>query len=169
MGKYYNVNEKNEVTIESLKFKDYYAMEFNDAIQNSDIILLPFENYREKYEILYPENTREFFMYIKDKKINVEIPCSDEQYREIQLHCSNIELASMIFNVALLPIVINLISSFIYDILKNKGKEDKEKTNVKFKLYSEDKKNKKTVEIEYDGPASEISKVMEEVDKIVNK
>ena len=154
--------EDSDITFESVYEKPYIPFEYIDDIKKANLLLLPEENFRQEGDILFPENTREFFEYIvgeNNPSIKADITVSDEDFQRIELHSAEIDVATIIVNYVILPLAINLVSTFLYDQVKKFRRERKD-TTAKVKIIVEDIKTKKSKKIYYKGPVEGINKVL---------
>ena len=123
------VEYDNGIPLEDIKTKNYFSPECD--IDNVDVLLLPYEHFRGGYNILFSEYATEILRYLNNtKQIKADAPCSDEDFKEIELHDAVIDLGIFLLSGVVLPIFLNLISSFLYDKIKNKG-EDANKVEAK--------------------------------------
>jgi hypothetical protein len=84
-----------------------------EAARAADVILVPWENFRENKPALFPQGTgdlfRELSKALADKKIAIAIDQS--KYEEVALHAEATRLATLFVTFVALPFVINLLSS----------------------------------------------------------
>lgn len=159
------------INFKTIRNKDYYPMKYDDNLKNANILLIPFENFREGYKILFSETTKEFFNYLKeagDENIKPDVVCLDEDFKEIELHNADIIITSMLISNMVLPFLINLLSSFVYNKLTNIAQEPRS-ANVKFELYINNSSKSSTTKVKYNGPASEIERTLKQVNKMMNE
>lgn len=143
--------------------KKYIPSEYLDEIKKANLLIVPNENFRKKGDVLFPETTREFFEYIQDHpndEIVADIAISDDNFQRIELHSAVIEVATIIVNVVVLPVAINMISNYLYDLIKKYHRKP-EDTSARLKIISEETKTKKTKIISYEGPVSEVKETLE--------
>lgn len=127
--------EKEKLEVKEIKFNmDIYLQNYirdknlKAAVKNADIILLPYNNFREVQGPIFAEENIRFYDYLfanaKNKK--VEICVEEDDYKEIALHDELINLGIIFLNGLLLPI----ISGLILDYIKNKRGNRKSKVKV---------------------------------------
>lgn len=153
----------SDLTFEKIYEKKYIPSEYLDEIKKANLLIVPNENFRKKGDVLFPETTREFFEYIQDHpndEIVADIAISDDNFQRIELHSAVIEVATIIVNVVVLPVAINMISNYLYDLIKKYHKKP-EDTSARLKIISEETKTKKTKIISYEGPVSEVKETLE--------
>ena len=153
----------SDLTFEKIYEKKYIPSEYLDEIKKANLLIVPNENFRKKRDVLFPETTREFFEYIQDHpndEIVADIAISDDNFQRIELHSAVIEVATIIVNVVVLPVAINMISNYLYDLIKKYHRKP-EDTSARLKIISEETKTKKTKIISYEGPVSEVKETLE--------
>lgn len=153
----------SDLTFEKIYEKKYIPSEYLDEIKKANLLIVPNENFRKKGDVLFPETTREFFEYIQDHpndEIVADIAISDDNFQRIELHSAVIEVATIIVNVVVLPVAINMISNYLYDLIKKYHRKP-EDTSARLKIISEETKTKKTKIISYEGPFSEVKETLE--------
>ena len=153
----------SDLTFEKIYEKKYIPSEYLDEIKKANLLIVPNENFRKKGDVLFPETTREFFEYIQDHpndEIVADIAISDDNFQRIELHSAIIEVATIIVNVVVLPVAINMISNYLYDLIKKYHRKP-EDTSARLKIISEETKTKKTKIISYEGPVSEVKETLE--------
>lgn len=125
-------------------------------IQQSNLLLIPYTNFRGKDGVFFPETTTEFFDYLQENSpANVipDIMASDEDYSKLELHSALVTVASFIVTAVALPIAVNLVSDFLHDLCqKHSRKPDELSAEVNIYVDMKDKSTK----ITYKGPVSGI-------------
>ena len=158
-----NVSDSN-ITFEQIYEKEYLPDEYINDIKKANLLIIPNENFREKGDVLFPETTREFFEYIKEHAedgLVADIAISDEGFQRIELHSAVIEVAKIIIQSGILPIVTNLISSFLYDLIQKYHRKPEE-TSAKVQIIIEETETKKSKKITYEGPVSGIKDALDQ-------
>ena len=105
-----------------------------------------------------------FFDFIREfpnDKIIADIAISDEDFKRIELHSAVIEVAPIIVQRIVFPIALNIISSFLYDLVK-KYRRKPEDTSAKVQIITEETATKKSKKITYEGPVSGIKEVLDQ-------
>jgi hypothetical protein len=84
-----------------------------EAARAADVMLVPWENFRENKPALFPQGTgdlfRELSKVLADR--NIEIAIDQANYEEIALHADATRIATLFVTFVALPLVINLLSS----------------------------------------------------------
>lgn len=161
-----NVSD-SEITFEKIYEKDYIPQEYIDDIKNANFLLIPNNSYYEEGCLLFPETTRDFFDFVreqKDERIIADIAISDEDFQCIELHSAIIEVAKVIVQWGVLPIVTSMIASFLYELVK-KYHRNPEETSAKVQIITEETKTKKSKQITYEGPVSGIKDALDQATK----
>lgn len=151
-----------EDTFEDIYQKEYIPAEYIDDIKKANCLFIPDENFRGEGETLFPETTRQLFDYFKENEqenLITDIAVSDEGFKKIELHSATINIATMIVEYGVLPIVTGLISAFLYDLVK-KYHRKKEDTTANVKLIVQETKRKKSKKIIYRGPVEGIEEAL---------
>ena len=126
------------------------------------VVIVPTNFQREDVIVSFPAGTIGFYRFIQENFADdyvVEISSKDEDYTELALHSTDIFLPAIyVTSNVVLPIIINVISSYVSKLLSNK-KSDNEDSIVDSTIHYEDENGKK-VAIEYKGPASTFESVV---------
>ena len=157
----------SDVKFEKIYKKEYIPTEYLDDIKKANLLIIPNENFRDEGDVLFPETTREFFDFIREfpnDEIIADIAISDEDFKRIELHSAVIEVAPIIVQTIVLPIALNIISSFLYDLVK-KYRRKPEDTSAKVQIITEETATKKSKKITYEGPVSGIKEVLDQAAK----
>ncbi len=155
-----------DVTFETLKKKSYYSE--SEASKDANVFIIPEEHLRDGYDILFFENTKNLLRALNDHgDIKADVPCSEEDFKEIELHSGLLELGTFLVTSFIFPIFVNLVSSFIYDLIK-KNDDDPKKVKARLKV-NVDKKNGKSIKFEYKGPASTFNSSMKKIEEILEE
>ena len=151
--------KNTEVTFEKIFKEDYIPKEYEDEIKHSNILLIPSKTFRDKNILYFPEGTKDFFQYIKERedgKTNIEISISDEKFNELELHSDIVRIATIIIKDFILSVAINLISDYLKNKLK---KENKSSKKVEVELNMIIQKKNKSLEINYRGSVKDFEKI----------
>lgn len=157
----------SDVTFEKIYKKEYIPTEYLDDIKKANLLIIPNENFRDEADVLFSETTREFFDFIREfpnDEIIADIAISDEDFKRIELHSAMVEVAPIIVQTIVLPIALNIISSFLYDLVK-KYRRKPEDTYAKVQIITEETATKKSKKITYEGPVSGIKEVLDQAAK----
>lgn len=135
-----------------------------DKTDISDILVLP-KKFSDK-EYYYAQETIDFVKFCREQDDKHQIDILDNEDVMVRsLHSADIWLPVIwISQNILLPIVIGLISSYIYDKIKGRGKEP---TTVDVTIQINDKKKGINKSIHYSGDAKTFKEVFDKID--INK
>jgi hypothetical protein len=165
--------EESKITIEdSDKAKNEFTHRegIDDTLQaeldKADVLILPKRNFRPEVPLCFPERTGEIFKFLETEfaKMNksIGLAVSDDEYKEIELHDFWIYLPTMyIQSQVVLPLIINLLSNWIYDKFA-KHPAVKEEPKVKFSAIIETAKGNK--EIKFEGDNKSFKQLMDKIE-----
>lgn len=152
------------VSFDEIYKKSWFPNEIADEVKKANVLIIPTDYNNDYADVVFPEMTSDFLSYIRQIE-NGEVVCdiaiSDDNFRRTEKHSALIEMAPVIVSSGIVPIVINMISSYLYDLV-SRYRRTPEDTSAKVKIFAEETKIKKTVKIEYEGPVCEVKDVMEE-------
>lgn len=134
--------------------RDEIDATLREKLNKADVLLLPAINFREGVPFCFPERTGEIFKFLETElaKSNhtIELAVSDDEYKEIELHDWWVYLPSfLIENQVFLPMIVNLLSSWVYDKF-SKTPVAKEEPKVKFSATVKTKQGYKKIIFEGD-------------------
>lgn len=153
-----------DISFEQIYNKDYIPKDYIEEIKKANLLILPYESFRDEGEILFPETTRDFFEYIKENtedNIVADIAISDENFQLIELHSAVIEVATIIVQILVLPVATSMIASFLYELVKKHHRKP-EDTSAKVQIIAEETETKKSKIILYEGPVSGIKDALDQ-------
>lgn len=167
-------DEKSKLQISdaTVSFVDIYqktnlSPELLEKIKTADILLLPYADFRGYQNCLFPEQTYQFFTHLmkeaKKQSLSVDLAVSDEDYKEIELHADVVNLADIIIQWVLFPVVINMISSYLYDLVQQRKK--KMKANIKITV----EKSGKARTVNFEGDIESFERAMKNLDETIFK
>lgn len=140
--------------------RPYVSDELRHQITGANLLLVPRE-YLEEETPVFPSGTASFFKYLnseaKRNGLEAEVCISDEDYQELAEHFDLLVIAGVVVTVAIAPIATGIIANYIYDIF---GKRRLENGKVKATMLIEIEGDRKTFELDYDGPAKEYKNTM---------
>ncbi|ABK61353.1 hypothetical protein [Clostridium novyi] len=158
-----DVND-NEITFKDIYNKDYFPIEYESQIKRANVLLIPIEKFKDYNSPVFPEGTQEFFEYIKEKSVGTklvpDICISDNNYKELELHSSVINLCEIIVKQAVLSIITSMIGSYFYEKLKQTKDTIRGTVKITVECDGESKK------IQFEGNIEDFERT---VDSISNK
>ena len=129
--------------------------ELQNNLRAASVVIVPTDLGREHEGPVFPNTTREVYQRLReelDEGTIVEAAIRDENYEEFLLHSDDVILPVLfITREIIVSGVVNILASYIYDRLRNRGEQSGEST-VKCKIHSK-RRNENPLLIEYDGPA----------------
>lgn len=137
------------INIEYLKTKDFFPKEYSTEINNCEILLIPYEGFKDRSDLFFPELTREFLKFAKDQGLNAEICISNDNFQILELHSNAINIPKFIVASIVLPVAINLISNFLQSEINKK----RENLSTKIEIVIE--KDNVSKSLVYEGSAKE--------------
>jgi hypothetical protein len=162
-------HEKNKLIIkdtdlnfESVYSKPYFPKEHEEEIKKANLLLIPIESFRNFNKPVFPEETNKFYDYLREHNkdgLNTEIVIADEDYLELELHSELINLPYLILDKALLPIVIGLITNYIYEKKFTLGRKPKMKVTMSVV------EGKKSKSISYEGDPENFERTISAANK----
>ena len=187
-----NTNKYLQISDSDFSINDFIDNEFvspdlKDSILGSSILFLPLINFREPGRPLFHNGTSDFYIFCKNNTNDlVDICIDDDKYEEIALCCADINFGDfLIIGQVALDIFANILSSYVYERIVNKRQQTKNSesigqlTNsakpylapptVSFEINVKDSMGKKSKKFSYEGPASEVSEVLEQIKEIWNE
>lgn len=167
-------DEKSKLQISEadVSFNDVYqnpnlSPELLEKIKAADILLLPYADFRGYQSCLFPEQTYEFYTYLikeaKKQNLSVDIGVSDEDYKEIELHADVVNIAEVLIQWVLFPVVTGMISAYLYDLVRQR----KKKMNANVKITVE--RNGKTKTVNFEGNIENFERAMKSIDETIFK
>jgi hypothetical protein len=167
-------NEKSKIQISdaTVSFNDVYQNsnlppELLEKIKTADILLLPYEDFREYQNCLFPEQTYQFYTHLtkeaEKQHLSVDIGVSDEDYKEIELHADVVNIADVLIQWVLFPVVAGMISAYLYDLVRQR----KKKMNANIKITVE--KNGKAKTVNFEGDIENFERAMKSIDETIFK
>lgn len=154
----------SEITFEKVYSKPYIPTEYVEDIKKANLLIIPNEGFRDEGDVLFPETTRDFFEFLKERssgEIVADIAISDGNFQCIELHSAVIEVATIIVQWVVFPIATNIIAAFLYDLIKKYHREP-EDTSARVQIITEETATKKSKKIVYEGPVSGIKDALDQ-------
>ena len=161
-----------EIKDSELTFEEVYGASYapNDsAIKDANLLLIPYQNFRDGINYCFTEYAEEFLRYINqsgEKAIKADIAITDDEYRVLEMHSLILDIGIVILTNGVLPVALGLLTNYIYDKIK-KLHEDKENVNVRVEIISQSE-NGVSKSIRYDGPANELETIKDAVRDIAS-
>jgi len=152
--------------------KEYIPKELLDEIKKANVLLIPDCVKRGTEEVYtFPESTQEFLEYVKDNSADAlkpDIAVDDEDFNKLELHSTAITIATFVVTNIVLPLMVDLVSSFLYDQVKKMHRE-KENVSAKVNIIVTEENDKKSKMISYEGPVSGVEDALKTAAKDIFK
>lgn len=130
-----------------------------EIIKEKSLIILPSHGTEDEFYA----GSLDTLDYLNDNNVDAEIYSTDEDYKELSLHGADFWLGTFFVSSIVLPILTNLMSSYIYDKLKAR-KDD----GISLKLIIE-RESGSTVSISFDGKVEKLDKVFTAIKELENE
>ena len=152
--------ETSNIEFESVIDKYSSDLELKKKLLMANVLIIPNEK-NSKNNNIFPVGTTELYRYLQQKSSNtvkLDIATKDEDYVELAQHSDLVNLPTIIVTGAILPIIIGLITNYIYDKLKS----DNSTVISEIIIINERGDNKL---IKYNGPANEYENTISKIFK----
>lgn len=151
---------------ESKRTRSYWEDEarfpsLREGLRSADILILPWEDFRDGHDFLYPQGTSELYKSLLSAvDAKVILVAVEEEYREIALHSRSWRLPTILVDKVFLPAVAGVLAMAIYGAFETIGEDD----SIEISLLVEGD-NGRCVELSYQGPPSRsIESILSEVE-----
>lgn len=159
-----------EATVSNAEFGFYEAYErfsFPDEnmeeVKSANCLIVP-QDYCGDGTFLFPEVTLDLYHYLlkeqSDNGLIVEIAASDDDFQRLQQHSALIDIGVFIVRDCALPVLLGVISNFIYDLVTRRRRKPGE-MRAKAKIIVEDEQRGQRRSIEYEGPVEGIKESLD--------
>lgn len=131
-----------------------------EEISAADILIVPEKNFREGIEYVFFQDTIKLLNYLKTElngTLIIDLCASDEEYLEIALHSHTYRISKLFVGWVAAPIVIGLLTNYIYDELKAKPSDTVELSVV---IENQDCKS---FEFKFNGEAKDLNQLADKV------
>lgn len=155
---------KSNLNFQEIYSKPYFPKALEEDLKKANLLLLPNENFRSDIGPVFPEQTMEFYQFMKNFESNGligDICISDEDYTELELHADLATIAHIIVEQVALPLAVNLVSNYLAQ--KFLVPNDKEEAKIKVDITSVD--GEKSEHISYEGDARKFAETLDSIKK----
>ena len=100
---------------------------FYEEIRSANLLIMPTKITDEESGTLFTENVEDFFSFLQsnsNSEVSVEIYLQDDDHEELELHADELYLPTLLFTQIILPLAVNLVSSYVYDWLRKRNKKN---------------------------------------------
>ena len=150
-------------TFETIYEKEYFPKDLYAVIKEANVLLIPDYIKRGDSEgYVFPESTQEFLEYLKENasdSIRPDIAIDDDGFKKLELHSATITVATFVVQNIVLPMIVSLVSNYLYDQAKKMHREKKD-VSAKVNIITTNEAGKKGKMISYEGPVSGIEEAL---------
>ena len=136
--------------------------DLQSSLKAAAVLILPTHLGSEHEGPVFPGTTQDILHRLRDGLAGtaiVDAAIRDEEYAEYRFRSDTILLPALfVATTLLLPTVINILSSYIYDHLANRGKQ-REDSDVESEIHFTDEKRGMQLCFKYKGPADAFERV----------
>jgi hypothetical protein len=132
--------------------RPFLTPEVRKGLASATVIIIPSEGTLRSEEPLFPRNTEELLLFLKNKDatgIVADIAINESDYRELSLNHNWVEIGTFLVTGLAFPVFVNLLSEY----LNSKVSKKKEETGVSLEIVIENQLGEK-IGIKYKGPIS---------------
>lgn len=141
-----SIPERLELTVEiedssisrcQLQDKRWLDATLRESLGKANVVILPWENFRELDVPVFPVGTADFYQAIRVSAISELVPelaVVDAQYSEVALHADLVITPTLFVTSFVAPV----ITKFVADWLARSLLERAKNSDVKFQMYIED-------------------------------
>jgi hypothetical protein len=149
----------SDITLEGLLSIEDFDKDTKSRIQKSEILLLPFSVFGDKNERAFYPETSDFLKFAKTELDDYKIDICENKGKEKTeiLQSADVWLPILLISIdplkdVILPIIVSLISNYLFYKSKKETKDDEGSVNVQIIIH--DKKRNISKNLKYDGPVS---------------
>lgn len=136
--------------------------ELKDALHAATVLIVPTDLSPEYERPAFPNSTKDVYHLLREAlgdRATVEALVCDDDYAEFAYHSEQLILPNLyIVDNVVLPLVISLLASYLFDLLKTRGDQNDDH-KVKSEIHFVDR-NGTQLSFKYDGPAVTYEQVM---------
>jgi hypothetical protein len=143
--------------------RPYLSEDLRKSVLESDILIVPVENFRNLEEPVFPQRTGEVFNFLKDNsppEVHIEVCVEEEDYKELALYDDSINIGYFVLTNVVLTVFLNILSNYIFKKVFDKER----KQEIKFTFTVVDEKVSKT--ITFEGDVKDFLSSTEEIKKL---
>lgn len=156
----------------NINFKKIYNYKYapnDERFRQANCLILPYEHIREGVDYCFSEYAQEVLQYAKDNKIDgieLDIAATDESYKVLELHSLLLQIGIFVATSIVVPMLVGMVTNYAYDKIKKlHQKEEDVQVRVTFISVKPDGTSKA---LSYDGPASQLRRILVEIKKITD-
>lgn len=153
---------ESDLNFQDIYSKPYFPKDLEETLKKANFLLLPYEGFKNTTNPVFPEQTMEFYKFVNNfdsNELRGDICISDNDYAELELHTDLITLATMIVTMGILPVTVNLISSYLDRKIQERGNKNDLKVKVNIIVVDENK----STNISYEGDANKFEETLKSI------
>ena len=104
-----------------------------EGVSAAEVLIVPLKDFREGVAFAFHQDTASFARYLTKNlagQAKIEVLADDDEYVEIALHGASLRFSTLVVSAVIAPVLLNLLSSYIYDELKAKPSDTVEMSLV---------------------------------------
>ncbi len=97
-----------------------------EALAIAEVLLVPQESDRDGLKFYFYQDASALYEFLKEGlggQVRVELFATDEEYIEVALHSHVHRIGTILVTFVAAPLAINLLSNYVYDVLKAKPED----------------------------------------------
>jgi hypothetical protein len=137
---------------------------YQREIAAANVLIVPERYFRDGVKYVFFQDTIKLLNYLQaglNGQLTVEICSNDDEYLEIALHSATFRISKIFTTVVAVPLVVGLLTNYIYDELKAKPTDV-----VELSIVVEDH-DCKSFEFKYKGEARDLNQLSDKVGQLV--
>jgi hypothetical protein len=102
-------------------------------VSSADALIVPEKDFRQGVPYVFHQDTTTLYQYLKkhlSSEFAIEVCADDHEFVEISLHSASFRISKIVASVAVAPLLVNLLSSYLYDYMKAKPTDNVEASLV---------------------------------------
>lgn len=156
---------------ETSESKSYWLQQglgrgLEDLLAAADALIVPEKDFRDGIKFVFHQDATTLFKYLSTQladDLRVEILSNDDEYIEISLHSSSFRLGTIVVNYVAAPLLIGLLTNYLYDQMKAKPND-----SVEASLVVEDHECR-SFKFSYRGEAKDFGLLADKVGELAKK
>lgn len=123
---------------ETPESKEYWLQQglgrgFEGVLSSADALIVPEKDFRQGVAFVFHQDTTTLYRYLSTQLagiLSIEICSNDDEYLEISLHSASFRLSKIVVNYVAAPLLVGLLTNYLYDQMKAKPTDMVEATLV---------------------------------------
>jgi hypothetical protein len=139
------------------------ARQYLERVSAADVLIVPLKDFRDGVRFVFHQDTAMFSRWLAEHlkgQATIEVLADDDEYMELALHGAAHRFSTIIVSYVLAPFVINLLSAYLYDVLKTNPGDA-----VELKIVIEDHECR-AMQVDFKGEAKDFALIADKVGQI---